>query len=622
MLLHIDRVFCQLATFSAKMDMGSGGVEMQLGDRETAFWKRWHSADFSWEGLGAKRVADGSTLQDYWADEASRLVLAPDGRQYTRHHLPLATKDGIPTWKQTADANLRTELDEELNERVKRTIGSDKDVYLQGVVLLSKLRIPPGGSEFSPYSVFLDQAYLPGFEILSKHVGGFACNDAYFAGPVSLANVCFKEASALARATFAGELDLSSTRFEKEFHASDSHFYANVVAWSAVFNRIGSFYGASFGNSAIFEFAEFYQFAYFNAARFLSEVNFRGARFAGSSYFTDVTWPEKQEHFGSAFTGASLYGTVFVPSDDFFGFAAFNSADISREVILSDDVIFKGKAFKNAVTEACSLQKAKADWQAMRMEASKKKLPEVEDGIRGALAPFNLNRSRRRPTRELHREDYGRSDVEQSYSYQPSERDLQRRSPPSRFIEAVRDARLRELEGGVRALRRSAESVRDVAAAQSFFRMELLTRRRRRHRNAGLIRVFSTLYGVTSDFGGSLSRPLFWLFFGLLPLGAILAWVAASVIATITPEAAITPGNLGAFPIGDAFSFSGEVTFRPLSYWVDGANADNKIAQVLLVESGPWTRFFVKIFATIHSLCALALMFLFGLAARRQFQIG
>lgn len=81
-----------------------GGDNMEaLEAIEAAWWANWYSKDYSWVGLCSKPwggLVQNWTLQQYWENQKDRLIEAPDGKLYTRFHLPLfcdVTRNGVTT---------------------------------------------------------------------------------------------------------------------------------------------------------------------------------------------------------------------------------------------------------------------------------------------------------------------------------------------------------------------------------------------------------------------------------------------------------------------------------------------------------------------------------------------
>ena len=99
------------------------------------FWERWWQEDFSWENLN-------DSARDFFAAEEreGRLIKAPDGRHYTRFHLPLAWKNGQTTGK----LDWTREQHKVLAKDLETLLSPPTIIYapLAGVVLLVVPRIP------------------------------------------------------------------------------------------------------------------------------------------------------------------------------------------------------------------------------------------------------------------------------------------------------------------------------------------------------------------------------------------------------------------------------------------------------------------------------------------------
>ncbi len=103
------------------------------------WWDRWWEADYSWGGLSSKRWrgwyispsgilskenpgrlrknARPATLQDFWRAEQAKLIVGPDGRNWTRAHAPEYWKDGSPaksTWSQDELSEIEGAIDRAL----------------------------------------------------------------------------------------------------------------------------------------------------------------------------------------------------------------------------------------------------------------------------------------------------------------------------------------------------------------------------------------------------------------------------------------------------------------------------------------------------------------------------
>jgi hypothetical protein len=140
---------------------------------------------------------------------------------------------------------------------------------------------------------------------------------------------------------------------------------------------------------------------------------------------------------------------------------------------------------------------------------------------------------------------------------------------------------------------------------QQFYRFELLARRAQRDTPAWE-KLFSLLYGAASNYGASMARPfgalfvlvgLFALYYHLRAYGLSLSW---------PPDWAQTVASLE-FSASRVFPF--------------GAFEDVSKNWIGMFTSGLF-RLEMRILGSVQSALALALVFLFGLAVRRRFQIS
>ena len=128
------------------------------------------------------------------------------------------------------------------------------------------------------------------------------------------------------------------------------------------------------------------------------------------------------------------------------------------------------------------------------------------------------------------------------------------------------------------------------------------------------MKIFTTLYGWTADYGGSISRPLWslaavWVFFGLIY--GLNAWCID-----------VKPETIWGYFWGP-LEFSMTHVFRPLFIWssaIPSADASWAGKYREQLADGGW--FAIKFLATLQSFLSLTFLFLFGLATKRKFQIG
>lgn len=178
----------------------------------------------------------------------------------------------------------------------------------------------------------------------------------------------------------------------------------------------------------------------------------------------------------------------------------------------------------------------------------------------------------------------------------------------NKFIESQYVA----LESGCTTLKRAMETVSDKNRAQRYFKFELLARQRRPS-TPWLVKQFTKLYGWTADYGGSISRPLITL--------AVL-WFVFAVIYGVNAHIAKVDLTATKTVIG-ALDFSATQIFRPLFIWskTGMGDADSWLSQYHAGLSAGGL-LFIKALETAQSFLSLTLLFLFGLATKRKFQIS
>lgn len=170
-------------------------------------------------------------------------------------------------------------------------------------------------------------------------------------------------------------------------------------------------------------------------------------------------------------------------------------------------------------------------------------------------------------------------------------------------MKTQREARLKQLERGCRVLKLAMSKASNKSREQLLYRFELSARRAQRGLPPGEA-LFSDLYGATSDYGASLVRPL-GLLLMLTALFALIYWLWG----VIQPDTT-APSCWDALH----FSFGRVAPFGP---WGEGGAwltfMDNRASGIGVL---------VRALATVQSLFAIMLAFLFALAVRRRFQIS
>ena len=570
------------------------------------------SVDYSWDGLaeifwsGWRVAPDGAlverdhappgarraTLQDYWRDEAAHLIEG-DGKQWTRAHCPLIWANGAPTpkanWSPEERAAYAEMLARKLEEAAateftglylrRRAIGADRRAQFEGCIFFEAPKRRDGG----PLSVFLDGALFAETAQFSDVTflgdAGFGgvlfakdanFNRAVFSGEAVFDDVMFLGAAIMDGAKFTGEAGFERVRcrrdaryentvFEGEARFNNAQFSSYAGFDNARFLKIAHFDKVRFEVSAHFNRATFEADARFERAFFGGEVDFHHAVFMRPALFGAAAFPSNASDFYAAFRGAR-----FVDVADFGGagahfIAAFDEAILDRKLLLDEPGEgASDRAFRDAVFQ----------------------------GIAGSNAMVSRS---------------GGAGV----------------SPQERL--------LKELEGGCRTVKVSMGRERDEVMEQRYYRYQLIARRRQ----AGTPiaeKFYSWLYAVFSDYGMGLWQPFATLLVLTLSFGGVY-WVWGELLQPGAKPALFTSGALDQ-DVWHALLLSANNVFRPFGVWSSefqdsmGSDWIRNFLVAFNAERAGGQILAIRLVATLQSILAVILFFLFGLAVRRRFQIG
>ncbi len=175
--------------------------------------------------------------------------------------------------------------------------------------------------------------------------------------------------------------------------------------------------------------------------------------------------------------------------------------------------------------------------------------------------------------------------------------------------------RLEQIEGGCRNLKNALGRDRDEILEQRYYRFQLIARRKQAS-TPRTEKFLSILYGLTANYGASLGRPLasmavvvvvFAIVFWLIKVGAENASVAILEIRHGQMDETVREAL--DFSLSRVFPFG---AFEDISkHWIDGFEVKKTFATLGL-----------RVLASIESVFALALVFVFSLAVRRKFQMN
>ena len=278
----------------------------------------------------------------------------------------------------------------------------------------------------------------------------------------------------------------------------------------ATFSGDADFKGATFSAHAKFDDATFSGYANFGNATFSGSANFGGATFSGHAYFDEATFSSSALFWSTTYSETASFSiTSFLASADFEG-ATFSGGADFRGAIFSGETLFRGAIFRGDTNFA-----------AVRFEAP------ILFATAKFEKPVDLSRCvfRRRASFEA-------INSEATFSLA----DATFREVPSLFgaafkgtlrLDNVQTPRFpllgwtsdKEAPARFRELKRRAAEAQDHDRELEFFAQEIRTSRFHAKRLPGFVpRVwewrfwFGLLFGMFSDFGRSLWRPvLFWV---------------------------------------------------------------------------------------------------------------
>lgn len=630
-------------------------------EREARWWDAWWAADYSWDGLAKKEIVGRGqwgeqTLQDYWrrdpetgkgrnnaAIKRAGELIEFDGRWWHVVHLPLRSRDGgTETWKVKATADDWVAVEAAVGKRIltaTETPGRFEDarsasgfVYvidaidararLDGACLRDAnggLRPTPQG-EHPTLHVSLDQAFLSDhFELAWPSLGpGASFISAAFIGDASFDGAVFAGDTGFHGATFFGDVGFDRAVFSEEVDFDNATFFGKARFGGATFSKDAGFMGATFMQDARFFSAIFYGYASFYGATVSGYAGFYSASFAADATFDSATFFGDVGFDQTTFDGNSRFHSVIFSLDaDFDGAHFKKSLGISGE--FRANAWFHNAVFAGPVTFAAGIDKPELGFAgafygarfadiADFSKSGPERLgdPSRNDGARMAIA-------------------FAEALFEKTLILTDGSEALAHRAIREGSFATIlaqepdrREELLDRLEAGCRTVKIAMGKARDEAREQRYYRFQLQARHARADTHWSE-KFFGRLYGLVSDYGASLGRPLACVV-GLTVACGLVYWLWAS---GLRGDTAFTPFSAEAWGrVASAVSFSfGRSLF--LSAWLGVPEKDTTTWQwIFLHGSGPGWGLLIRAVAALQSILSGVLIFLFALAVRRRFQIG
>jgi len=647
-------------------------TENTVEDRRAEWWNAWWQADYSWEGLGKRRVPgwfvrpDGrmtrdrgatpktrpATLQDVWRSEAPRLVTDGDGNRWTVVHVPPVWKDQTlakAAWTEErlgqmdrafADAIARFPSDDlgppqspSVDDASrKRPRGPRSSGFpLDGVVLV---RIP----ELVAALEFIRGDYLAVIGDSVARVGRASINLRWaLFEPVLVVGgdeIVGQDISLFLSVMVRGAVftDAKPKTLTLRALSAFGNVDFDLLEIAGPISLRGSIFRGEVNledvKASVVELASCRIGRGLRLSDVKADLDFRRTSIAENLFLSDVRCTSVDAAWLTVAGSAELIGLEVSDRADFsdstwasptklkaakFQHVSFDDAKFS------DKVSFANASFRGRVSFARAHFQNSADFGGALWP---NELADQEGAFRetkfDSFADFQRGRFRAFSA-------FNGATFKAEIRFDPDVL-----NKPTAAREALRHAKSENqkvaLEHGFRALRQAAESVRNRNQEQALFRYELIARRSQAGTPWGE-RLMSAAYGGVSSYGSSCWRPVatavaVWLAFGLVYL-----WLGTLTSAEVTVRLVLLGGAW--HPLWpEALGISGRSMFNLFGIWtprmLGGAPSDGAahLLEAGLLGSSPTLSLATRLLSSVQSILSGVLLFLVALAARRRFQIS
>ena len=533
---------------------------------------------------------------------------------------------------------------------------------------------------FSGYAGFNGATFSGEAWFNSANFSGDAwLESATFSGAAGFSSATFSGVAWFDSATFSGDAGFERATFSGDAGFESAIFSESAWFNSATFSGYARFESATFSGDARFDSATFSGDARFESAIFAGNTSFKGEgvsfsvepfqilaakrdekdlRAAQDVQFTDKL-VRKKENAAIAtrafrevdFTGAVFLGAANFNNRDFTEATKFDRAEFHRSVSFHGSRLHQGVSFLNAVfryalhrdRQRQQREFALRNWWDRR---GGRDWPQVSRKISDRLYRAYV-RSRATQAGEdaytLFYEFWLADEFEAKrtkeaeafaalpkFKFDPMRKGRFYKRWFAAFLDflLLRKAEEREgetqedyfepLESCFRTLKLAMEDKRDRVMEGKFFQLELKARRRRRKPNVLFWeRIASDFYGIFSDYGNSVVRPLVWIFASVV-IFACIYWL----LGIDTSQHPVTFRSGSDFWEALSYSAGRVLAFGP---WRETPPAGSMMGILLNIDgegAGRRTAFGIRLLASFQSVLAIILVFLSGLAVRRRFQIN
>ena len=539
-------------------------------------WKNWWKADYSWNGLAKKQHTiwahnfPWSSLQQYWRRDPSTGQLRNDaaliaagelieceGTTFHIVHLPPQLPSGATTWKEDVGAPEWEVLEAITAKRVDAATGKVSHWY---------------GRD--------DRAQLRG-AVLRRAIqhpsGSEHALHAIFKNSIFIDSVDWGGSEFGPTCSFDGVTFLEIAEFNNTIFLGEAWFKEVEFCHMVWFNN------ARFCGNVDFQKSKFRHQTQFNRSVFEQDVKFKYTTFEDLAIFEDTT-----------FSSYAEFGNATFKSEFHFGGATFNRAASFESVTLPDEARNWHGAFKNTRFLApLILTDAKSQGQQTSAPAAFDGAS-LEAGIVLDLVTDDCADRR------------FKIEVEQACAAAQWDEPVGKLQAAG--TSTLRDRRLAQLERGCRVLKQAMDKASNKSAEQRFHRYELIARRGQRSTPLSE-RSFSRLYEWSANYGASLSRPIASLF---------AIWLVFAVTFWLIDDG-LSVGGLHSRESVAISSLSFSLSRILPSGAFENVSSD-WIARFAGAHS-PTLVLFVRFLASLESILAVILAFMFGFAVKRKFQI-
>lgn len=400
---------------------------------------------------------------------------------------------------------------------------------------------------------------------------------------------------------FPSKLLMEKAIFLQACHFEAATFIEYVDFTSAVFMRGAYFGSARFSQGATFDYVTFAQIADFSSATFVQDASFFSATFTQDAYFRSATFSQNTDFTSTTFLqGASLRSATFAQGA-YFDFTTFTCHTDFTSTKFPQGTSFGSATFKQTVNFIAATFPQGASFDAATFQGRaffiKARFGAADDPQPSVLnltdAQFEKPVSFRDVVFLTRYPDFTGAVVEDKSSFPWDAENW-----PSKKEHDPKSGR------ASCAFLRHHMSKQGMSEAEQFFHrreMELAARS-----GPWLTRCMFWLYGVLSDFGTSVWRPMIALFF---------VWLCA-IPAFLFNDMGVFSGVLESamhqkMSIGDAAGISGANIFNFLGF--QRAYFGFEFTRNLPAP--------LKVVAALQTIAGLVFLFFLGLGLRSRFRL-